>query len=189
MTAAWRAVSIPVALALAAVGAIAASRVGFPLAFGAMAGAAAALLGVFALPSLSTRRVVVVLLGVGGLGALRHASFSGADTGALLVCWAGATLVALLLVDRAASEQVPALPHGAPLPNRAGEVARVAVATAVIASVAVVAFGPMITEHLGRHVWPGLDPSFGDAISAPTSLRADPTVDMTQRPRLSDRVV
>ena len=185
----WRIVSIPVALALAAVGAIAASRVGFPLAFGAMAGAAAALLGVFALPSLSTRRVVVVLLGVGGLGALRHASFSGTDTGALLVCWAGATLVALLLVDRAASEQVQPLPHGAPLPSRAGEVARVAIATAVIAAVAVVAFGPMITDHLGRHVWPGVAPSFGDAISAPSSLRATDQIDMTQRPRLSDRVV
>jgi transglutaminase-like putative cysteine protease len=182
-------VAVPVALALAAVGAIAASRVGFPLVFGAMAGAAAALLGVFALPSLSTRRVVVGLLGVGGLGALRHASFSGADTSALLVCWAAATLVALLLVDRAASEQVRPLPHGAPLPSRTAEVARVAIATAVIAAVAVVALGPTITDHLGRHVWPGVDPSFGDAVNAPSSLRATDEVDMTQRPRLSDRVV
>lgn len=185
----WRIVAIPVALALGAVGAIAASRVGFPLVFGALAGAAAALLGVFALPSLSTRRVVVVLLGVGGLGALRHASFSGADTSALLVCWAVATLVALLLVDRAASEQVRALPHGTPLPSRTGEVARVAIATAVIAAVAVVALGPTITDHLGRHVWPGIDPSFGDAVSAPASLRASQELDMTSRPRLSDRVV
>ena len=187
--AAWRIVAIPVALALGAVGAIAASRVGFPLVFGAMAGAAAALLGVFALPSLSTRRVVVVLLGIGGLGALRHASFSGADTSALLVCWAAATLVALLLVDRAASEQVQPLPHGSPLPGRAGEVARVAIACAVIAAVAVVALGPTINDHLGRHVWPGLDPSFGDAVNAPASLRATDQIDMTTRPRLSDRVV
>jgi transglutaminase-like putative cysteine protease len=186
---AWRIVAVPVAIALAAVGAIAASRVGFPLAFGAMAGAAAALLGVFALPSLSTRRVVVVLLGVGGLGALRHASFSGTDTSVLLVCWAAATLVALLLVDRAASEQVRPLAHGAPLPSRTAEVARAAIATAVIASVVVVALGPTITDHLGRHVWPGIDPSFGDQISAPSSLTATDHVDMTERPRLSDRVV
>src|SRR5260370_39503850 len=117
-------------MARAGAGAMGWTRVGFPPIVGALAGALAALLGVFALPSLSTRRVVVVLLGVGGLGALRHASFSGADTGALLVCWAGATLVALLLVDRAASEQVRPLPNGAPLPGRAGEVARVAIATA-----------------------------------------------------------
>ena len=85
---------------------------------GALAGATAALLGVLALPSLPTRRVVVVLLGLGGLGALRHASFVGSDTSPLLVCWAAATLVALLLVDRADAEQVQPLPHGAPLARR-----------------------------------------------------------------------
>ena len=91
------------------------AAIGFPLAVGALAGAVAALLGVFALPSLSTRRVVVVLLGLGGLGALRHASFSGSDTSPLLVCWAAATLVALLLVDRTGAEQSQPLPRGAPL--------------------------------------------------------------------------
>ncbi len=185
----WRIVAVPLAIALGAVGAIAASRVGFSLWFGALAGATAALLGVFALPSLSTRRVVVVLLGVGGLGALRHASFSGGDTSLLLVGWAVATLVALLLVDRAGAEQVRALPQGAPLPQRSGEIVRGSITLMVIAAVAVVALGPTITDHLGRHVWPGVDPSFGDAVTAPSSLRADNRLDMTNRPRLSDRVV
>ncbi len=36
----------------------------------------------------------------------------------------------------------------------------------------VVAFGPTIADRLGRHVWPGLDPSIGDALDAPSSLRA-----------------
>ena len=49
--------------------------------------------------------------------------------------------------------------------------------------------GPTITDHLGRHVWPGLDPSFGDAVSAPSSLTATDHLDMTQQPRLSDNVV
>jgi transglutaminase-like putative cysteine protease len=185
----WRIVAVPVALALGAVGAIAASRIGVSLFVGVAAGALAALLGVFALPSLSTRRVVVVLLGVGGLGALRHASFAGSDTSLLLVGWAAATLVALLLVDRAGAEQVSPLPQGAPLPSRTGEVARVSVAMMVIAAIAVVAVGPSITDHLGRHVWPGVDPSFGDALAAPASLRSTDQVDMTARPRLSDRVV
>ena len=185
----WRAVAVPVAIALAAVGAIAASRAGWPLALGALAGATAGLLGVLALPSLSTRRVVVVLLGLGGLGALRHASFAGSDTSPLLVCWAAATLVALLLVDRADAEQVRALPQGVPLARRRSEVTRVAVAIAVMAAVAVVALGPSITDHLGRHVWPGLDPSVGDLLGAPSSLHAAPEIDMTARPRLSDRVV
>ena len=185
----WRIVAVPVAIALGAVGAIAASRAGWPLALGALAGAVAALLGVLALPSFSTRRVVVLLLGMGGLGALRHASFAGSDTSPLLVCWAGATLVALLLVDRADAESVRPLPQGAPLARRGGETTRVAVGIAVMVAVAVVALGPTITDHLGRHVWPGLDPSVGDLLGAPSSLRATPEVDMTARPRLSDRVV
>src|SRR5262249_17308560 len=156
---------------------------------GAVAGGVAALLGVFALPSLPTRRVVLVLLGLGGLGALRHASYASDDTSALLVVWALATLVALLLVDRAVTERVPALVRGAPLERRGREVARVAVTIAVIAAVAVVAFGPTITDRLGRHVWPGLEPSIGGMLGAPTSLRATEQLDMTQRPRSSDRVV
>jgi len=99
----WRAVAVPTAVALGAVGAIAASRARLPLPLGAAAGAAAALLGVFALPSLPTRRVVLVLLGLGGLGALRHASYASDNTGVLLVVWAVATLVALLLVARCRS--------------------------------------------------------------------------------------
>ena len=66
---------------------------------------------------------------------------------------------------------------------------RVAVGIAVMVAVAVVALGPSITDHLGRHVWPGLDPSVGDLLGAPSSLRATPKLDMTARPRLSDRVV
>jgi transglutaminase-like putative cysteine protease len=176
-------------MALGSVGAIAATRAHLPLLIGAAAGAAAALLGVFALPSLPTRRVVVVLLGLGGLGALRHASYTGDETTPLLVVWALSTLVALLLVDRASSERVPRLRPGSPLPRRSTEITRMAVAIAVIAAVVVVAFSPTITERLGRHVWPGLDPSIGDALDAPSSLRAADSLDMTQRPRLSDRVV
>ena len=62
-----------------------------------------------ALPSIPTRRATVVLLGLGGLGALRHASFAGADRSWLLVVWAVATMVTLVLVDRADAETTPAL--------------------------------------------------------------------------------
>ncbi len=186
----WRIVAVPVAVALGSVGAIAAHRIRMPIGLGALAGATAALLGVFALPSLSTRRVVVVLLGLGGLGALRHASFVGSDTSPLLVCWALATLVALLLVDRTGAEEVQPLPRGTPLARRSGEIARLSVATAVMVAVAVVALGPTLTDHLGRHVWPGLNPSIGDQQDAPSSLfMTTNQLDMTQRPRLTDRVV
>ena len=185
----WLIVAVPVAIALGAVGAIASKRNGWPVGVGAVAGAVAGALGVLALPSIPTRRVVVVLLGLGGLGALRHASFAGSDTSPLLVCWAAATLVALLLVDRAEAEQMKPLPGGERLARRGGETARVAVAIGVIVAVAVVALGPVITDHLGRHVWPGLDPGVGDLLTAPSSLRATDEIDMTARPRLSDRVV
>ena len=129
-----------------------------------------ALLGVFALPSLLTRRVVIVLLGLGGLGALRHASFSGADT-VRSCCWAGATLVALLLADRADAEEVTPLANGAPLaaPHRRGHASLVAIA--VIVAVAVVALAPTLSAHLGRHVWPGTRSLGRRRRTRPSSLR------------------
>ena len=40
-----------------------------------------------------------------------------------------------------------------------------------------------------RTIWPGVLPSLDDAVAAPASLRTSPRLDMTSRPRLSDRVV
>jgi transglutaminase-like putative cysteine protease len=57
----------------------------------------------------------------------------------------------------------------------------------VIVSAAV--FVPTVTDRLGRRVWPGLPPGYADAVDAPGSLRATDRLDMTTRPRLSDRVV
>lgn len=185
----WRAVAVPAAIALASVGAIAASRAGLPLFAGATAGALAALLGILALPSLPTRRVVIVLLGLGGIAALRHASFSGSGTGALLVLWAGATLVALIFTDRAEAEEVAPLVPGAPFASRTAETLRFAVVIAVIATVVAVVLAPTLSDRLGRHVWPGNDPTGADFAQAPTSLRQTDELDMTQRPRLSTRVV
>jgi transglutaminase-like putative cysteine protease len=185
----WRPVAAAAAVALGAVGAIAASRIGFPLAVGAGAGAFAGALGSLALPSLPTRRVVVVLLGLGGLAAVRHASFTGSDTSALLVCWSLATLVALVLADRADAEDVAPLDSGSPLPPRTGETVRVSVAIAVIVAVATVVLAPTLSDRLGRHVWPGSDPTGADFADAPSSLRRTDQLDMTQRPRLSARVV
>jgi transglutaminase-like putative cysteine protease len=171
------------------VGAIAASRNGVAIPLGVAAGAVAGLLGILALPSLPTRRVLIVLLGLGGLAAVRHASFSGTDTSTFLVCWAGATIVALVLADRAGAEEVEALAHGAPLAPRAGETVRVSVALAVIVAVAAVALAPTLSDRLGRHVWPGANPTGDDFANSPSSLRSTDRLDMTQRPRLSDRVV
>ena len=186
---AYRIVAIPAALALGSVGGIAAERAHIPWFLGVLAGAIAAVLGVLALPSVPTRRATVVLLGLGGLAALRHASFAGADRSWLLVVWAAATMLTLVLVDRADAEMVPALAGGTPLPRRLPEMARVGGVIALVVVVAAVAFVPTVTERLGRHVWPGLQPDDSNLAGAPTSLKSTSQLDLTTRPRLSDTVV
>jgi transglutaminase-like putative cysteine protease len=185
----FRLVAIPAGLALGAIGAIAAERLHLPAVLGFAGGMLAAALTVLALPSIPTRRATVLLLGVGGLGALRHAAYPGRDSVLLLVMWAAGTLVALVLVDRAEAEAVPALEGGAPMRPRAREVMRVSAVLALVATVAAVALVPVVTDRLGRHVWPGLEPGFGDVRDAPASLRSTKTLDMTTRPRLTDKVV
>jgi transglutaminase-like putative cysteine protease len=186
---AWRGVALATAISLGSVGAIAATRNGLPIAAGVLAGSIAGALGILALPSIPTRRVLVVLLGLGGLAAVRHASFPGADTSTFLVCWAGATIAALVLADRASTEEIDPLEGGTPLAARASETLRSSIAIAVTVAVAAVMLAPVLSDHLGRQVWPGADPTGRDFADSPASLRATDRLDMTQRPRLSDRVV
>ena len=186
---AYRIVAVPAAVALGSVGGIAAEHAHSPWVIGALGGALAAVLGVLALPSIPTRRATVALLGLGGLAALRHASFAGTDRSWLLVLWAAATTLTLVLVDRADAETVPALQDGVPLPNRIAETARVAGVTAAVVIVAVVALVPTVTDRLGRHVWPGLDPNAASVLGAPASLKSSGELPLTTRPRPSDAVV
>lgn len=185
----YRAVAVPAAVAIGAIAAIAADRAGLAWPLGFAAGALAGCLAVLALPSLPTGRVTVLLLAAGGFGALRHAPASGEDRSLGLALWAGATLVALVLVDRAGAEAAPALPGGRPLRPWARETARVSVVIGAIVVAAGATLVPTLTEQLGRRVWPGVAPSFGDLLDAPASLRATEQLDMAARPRLSDRVV
>jgi transglutaminase-like putative cysteine protease len=185
----YRIVAVPAAVALGAVGAVAAEHANVSWIVGAFAGALAAALGVLALPSIPTRRATVVLLGLGGLAALRHASYAGSDRSWLLVIWAAATMLTLVALDRADAETVPALDGGAPLPSRLGETARVGTLISLIVIVAAVALVPTVTARLGRHVWPGLSPTDNDFVSSPSSLHASGALDLTSRPRLSDAVV
>ncbi len=185
----FRIVAIPAAVALGAIGGIAAERVHVPTIVGVVGGALAAGLTVLALPSLPTRRATVLLLGIGGLGALRHASFAGTDRSWLLMVWAAATMLTLVLVDRADAERVPTLAGGRALPGRLAETARVSAFIALMVIVAAVALVPTVTARLGRHVWPGIDPSISDITDAPPSVRTSDELDLTSRPRLSDSVV
>jgi protein-glutamine gamma-glutamyltransferase len=185
----YRIVAIPAAVALGSVGGIAAEHARLPWIVGALAGALAAVLGVLALPSIPTRRATVVILGLGGLAALRHSSFAGADRSWLLLVWATATMLTLVLVDRADAETVPALAGGTALRPRLSETARVGAVVAVVVAVVAVALVPSVTQRLGRHVWPGLQPGEADMFGAPSSLRSTPELSLTNRPRLTDAVV
>jgi transglutaminase-like putative cysteine protease len=184
-----RIVALPVAVSLGAIGAIAADRISVPALVGFAAGALAGGLAVLALPSLSTRRATVLVLGIGGIGALRHAAASGGNRTFWLALWAVGTLVALVLVDRVDAESHAALPGGAPLPARGPETARAAAFIGLAAIVAAVLFVPTVTEKLGRREWPGKLPGLSEILSAPSSLRQSNSLDMTSRPRLSDKVV
>ena len=84
----FRLVAIPAGIALGAIGAIAAERLGLPAVVGFAGGMLAAALSVLALPSIPTRRATVLLLGIGGLGALRHAPYPGGNRVWLLGFWA-----------------------------------------------------------------------------------------------------
>ena len=75
-----------------------------------------------------------MLLGLGGLIALRHASYAGTDRSWLLVIWAAGTMLTLVLVDRADAEIAPALEGGSPLPNRLTETARFGAVIALVVS-------------------------------------------------------
>ena len=148
----------------AAVGAIAASRVGFPLVARRARRARSRRCSACS-RCRRCRRAASSSCCSGSAGSARCGTRrSPGPTRARCSC-AGpaATLVALLLVDRADAEQVQPLPRGAPLAEpRAARSRASSVAIAVIVAVAVVALGPTVTDHLGRHVWPGLDPAIGD---------------------------
>ncbi len=184
----WRSVAVVTAVALACSGIVSADRAGFPRVVGAAAGATAALLGVLALPSFPTRRIALALLAFGGLAAARHAALPGVDVNVLVV-WAIATLFALLLVDRAQSDEASPLPGSAPPPGRAGEVLRVGAVLATLVFVTVVVLGATIATAVRRDVSPGAQPTFSDQQDASSSLKRSDVLDMTRRPKLSNDVV
>ncbi|MFM8971160.1 MAG: hypothetical protein ACKOOG_00665, partial [Actinomycetota bacterium] len=156
------AVAIPAAMALGAVGAMAAERMGVSSLLGIGAGSRAALLTVLALPSVPTRRSVVLLLVAGGLGVLRHASGSSPHRSALLVVWAAASLVTLVVLERLGAESMPTVAGARPFATRGREVLRASVLVGVVATVAVAIGVPLASEHLGRSVVAGREPGVGD---------------------------
>jgi transglutaminase-like putative cysteine protease len=184
----WGWVALACAGSLAAAGALAATGTGHYAYYGAGLGAVAALLAVLALPSLSTRSTSSLILALGGVVVVRHASRPGTGLG-LVGIWALATLLALVLIDRADLDDRPRLVAGPPLPTLARETA----ASMVILAVAVVLVASLFVPVLGHRPPPRLGagpvPQFDLGGVGGSTLAQTSTLDTTIRPHLGDEVV
>ena len=184
----WGWVAAACATALAAAGGLAATGTGHSPVFGAALGAVAALLAVLALPSMPTRTAASLILALGGVVVVRHVRQPG--TGLVLVgVWALATLLALVLVDRADLDERPRLAAGPPLPLIAGETVK---ATAALA-LAVLFVGSLLVPVLGHRPPPrvgsGGVPRPDSSGGSGSSLTRSDYLDTTVRPHLSNDVV
>ena len=151
-------------------------------------GAIAALLAVLALPSLPTRTTASLILALGGVVVVRHVRQPGTGL-ALVAVWALATLLALVLIDRADLDERPRLAAGPPLPGLAGETASsmgvLAIAVLFVASLLVPVLGHRPPPRLGSGDVPRFDLSGGSG----SSLVQNDSLDTTVRPQLGDEVV
>lgn len=184
----WGWVAVACAAALAAAGGLAASGTGHRVVFGAALGAFAALLAVLALPSLSTRTTASLILALGGVVVVRHATRPGTGL-TLIAVWAAATLFALVLIDRADLDERPRLASGPPLPSLVRETATsmgvLAIAVLFVASLFVPVLGHRPPPRLGSGDVPRSD--LGN--QGNTSLTQNDQLDTTIRPHLGNEVV
>ncbi len=141
---------------------------------GALAGGAAAVLGVLALPSIPTRRATVVLLGLGGLAALAprlvrgcRSQLAARDLGRGDDAHARSRRPRrrgngsrargrLAAAEPAGGDRARRRDHRARRDHRRGRVRP-----------------DRHRSRLGRHVWPGLEPNVGDRAAAPSSLHVE----------------
>jgi transglutaminase-like putative cysteine protease len=184
----WGWVALACAASLGTAGALAASGTGHNPVAGAVLGVLAALLAVLALPSIPTRASAAVILALGGVVVVRHVRRPGA--GLLLVgVWALATLVALVLVDRADVDDRPRLSGGSPLPVLGREV----VAATAILAIVVLLVGALLAPALGHRPPPRLGsggiPRYDISGPSGSPLLQNDHLDTTERPHLGDDVV
>ena len=167
---------------------MAATGTGHAPALGAALGATAALLAVLALPSLPTRIPASLILALGGVVVVRHVRQPGAGL-ALIAVWAMATLLALVLIDRADLDERPRLNSGPPLPRLAGETARSMVVLAAVVALVAAMLVPLLGHRPPPRLGSGAAPSRSQTDGSGTSMVQNDRLDTTVRPRLGDEVV
>ena len=153
-------------------------------------GVLVAVLVVLGLPMVPLR--LGVLATVGGaalLVVLRGTTVTAGASAPLLVgAWAAASVAAVALAERSALDRHPLLPGSAP-PSGWGDVPAGVVVTALVGIVLAALIAPALgaADETPRSTGEVPDPAAGE--SEPALLRSSPSLDMTGRPRLSDRVV
>ncbi len=184
----WGLVAVACAVALGVSGALAAEGTGHRAVYGAGLGALAALLAVLALPSVPTRTAASLIVVLGGVVVARHARQPGTSL-ALVVAWAVATLVALVLIDRADLDERPRLAAGPAPPGVGVETARavggLGLAVLLVAALLVPVFGHRPTPPIGEGRLPHLDVLGGST----SVLSGSDHLDTTVRPHLGNEVV
>lgn len=158
---------------------------------GFLAGAASALLAVLGLRSVPLR---VTVAAVCLLGAAMMARFGRLDAALpaaspLLLAWVAATGAAIVNATAASRRGAPGLQtlDGAQ-PRRGSGTVRAVVVVVGMCVIAALALGPVAADRFVTGGAPGSAPNFGENTSQ-NSLAASDSLDMTDRPRLSDRVV
>jgi transglutaminase-like putative cysteine protease len=160
---------------------------------GALAGGVVGLLAVTTMRSASIRLVARVVVAVSAAVLVRYGFTAGSISGSgqLIALWVVAVVAVLVLTDRIGTEAAPALDGDGPLVAAAAPapVGRTVVAVALAVVAAIVVLTPLVVPHVGRDAEPGegatLDPTQGGALA----LQATDSLDMTQRPELTDEVV
>lgn len=148
---------------------------------GFAAGAAAALLAVFCLRSVPARWTARVVVLVGAVMMVRFGRFGddSAGLGSLqLVAWVAVTCAALVLANRLEA-------RGS---GRFGSVASTVVVVASLVASGALFLGPVVATRLSETSRRG-DPADLRDRTSDNALVLSGTLDMTERPRLSDRVV
>ncbi len=181
---------------LGAVGMMGAHQNGFSPLIGFAAGALAGVLATLALPSVPTRWSALACIAAGGLLIVRFVGKAGVET-PQLVMWGAGAVALLVLADRLDLDgRVAPLPASAATPAPAAPSGRWLAANIRIIVMAGVAVGLLATVLIPLMAQQGSATSQHhgdineDAVrSAPSTMRASNSLDMTTRPELSDAVV
>ena len=157
------------------------------------AGFAVGVLATVGLPSLSIRLVARVLLFISAIALVRFGIISGsiATGGQALLAWLVAAVFVLVLSDRVGTDA--SAPLGGAEPDdgspKAWATVRSGAVVAGLVLLAAIVLAPVLLPYVGQSVEPGeganLDPLADDS----SILRATDSLDMTDRPELTDEVV